>query len=230
MAEKLPSVSDFGSEQELVEYVGRHPEHRDILFRELAGTAFSYRNMLEDERQRRVQAEESAFKCPLTGLPNWQVIEPQLNYALGAAQRIGKPLSVVYFDIDHFKEINDEFGHGSGDCAIKLTADVLRAVYRRHADFYGRTYNQGDEFIAGMMEDTASAERSVELVKKALLDKKIPDPKNVRAPKPLEISYGIATYNNMAQRGESTPKSLELVSKAEEQMRVDKARKRALFR
>ena len=73
-------------------------------------------------RERRA-AQEQALTDPLTGLPNRRHAEVFLAAAVGSARSTGIPLSVVTFDLDHFKWLNDTHGHAAGD-------DVLRAFGR----------------------------------------------------------------------------------------------------
>lgn len=67
----------------------------------------------------------------LTGLPNRRSAMDQLEQAWSAASRTGSPLSVMVIDIDHFKRINDSYGHAAGDLVLREVADTLRASVRR---------------------------------------------------------------------------------------------------
>ncbi len=67
----------------------------------------------------------------LTGLPNRRSAMDQLEQAWSAASRSGTPLSVMVIDIDHFKHINDSYGHATGDIVLREAADTLRAAARR---------------------------------------------------------------------------------------------------
>ena len=67
----------------------------------------------------------------LTGLPNRRSAMDLLSQAWSAATRSGLPLSVMVVDIDHFKQINDTFGHASGDIVLREAAHSLRASARR---------------------------------------------------------------------------------------------------
>ena len=64
----------------------------------------------------------------LTGLLNRRGLERHAASAIGAAQRRGVPFAVVIFDIDHFKRVNDSFGHPTGDAVIRVFADLLGAM------------------------------------------------------------------------------------------------------
>jgi diguanylate cyclase (GGDEF)-like protein len=67
----------------------------------------------------------------LTGLPNRRSAMDQLQQAWSAAARSGMPLSVMVIDIDHFKRINDTYGHAAGDIVLREAADTLRTSARR---------------------------------------------------------------------------------------------------
>jgi diguanylate cyclase (GGDEF)-like protein len=80
----------------------------------------------------------------LTGLPNRRHFDEQFAQALARQRRSGKPMVVVYLDIDRFKEINDRLGHATGDVVLREFARRLReGVY--DTDFVVRL--GGDEFI-----------------------------------------------------------------------------------
>ncbi|WP_090014983.1 diguanylate cyclase [Lentzea albidocapillata] len=80
----------------------------------------------------------------LTGLLNrwgWDVHAP---HALDEAIRRGRPVTLLIIDLDHFKPVNDEFGHPAGDAVLRATAQVLRDAVR-DSDLVGRF--GGDEFV-----------------------------------------------------------------------------------
>ena len=79
--------------------------------------------LMHKERAEALLREEATHDA-LTGILNRRALEQALSRELSMSDRIGCPLSVVMIDIDHFKRVNDEFGHTVGD-------DVLREVTRR---------------------------------------------------------------------------------------------------
>ena len=90
------------------------------------------------------QMRELAVTDPLTGLLNRRGFEESAARVLAQAQRGGRPLSLVLGDLDHFKSVNDTWGHAVGDLALRLFADELRRD-RRREDLAARV--GGEEFV-----------------------------------------------------------------------------------
>jgi diguanylate cyclase (GGDEF)-like protein len=86
-----------------------------------------------------------AMRDPLTGLYNRRALEEIAFHEISGAARAGQSLSVVLFDIDHFKQVNDQYGHAAGDALLKAAAAALRRTLRDE-DFLCRW--GGDEFCA----------------------------------------------------------------------------------
>lgn len=104
---------------------------------------------------------------PLTDLPNRRALDEHLAKATEEYRSDGTPFSVLMIDLDHFKPINDNFGHPMGDRVLRETAIALREALRRH-DFVAR-YG-GEEFAAVLPGATASdSRRAVETTLGALL-------------------------------------------------------------
>ncbi len=96
---------------------------------------------------------------PLTGVANRRHYEVAWDRAAAAAQRQRQPLALLMLDLDHFKKVNDEYGHLGGDACLRHFSDVLRAHFRRDSDFIARL--GGEEFVV-VLPDTTQA-RAVEL-------------------------------------------------------------------
>ncbi|MDT3705466.1 MAG: diguanylate cyclase [Thiobacillus sp.] len=94
---------------------------------------------LHDQRE---QLARLSLTDPLTGLPNRRAFETHYPQAQGLAER-HHPVALVMLDIDHFKQVNDRFGHGVGDQVLLALAQSLKALTRR-ADLAARL--AGDEF------------------------------------------------------------------------------------
>lgn len=100
-----------------------------------------------------------AMTDPLTGLYNRRYVEEELKNLLHRAERHGGPVSVVYFDVDHFKEVNQKQGHRGGDLMLKMVAEALQTVLRK-GEILGR-YG-GDEFLLVVAADLSYAANLVE--------------------------------------------------------------------
>jgi len=88
-------------------------------------------------------AHEKAIHDPLTGLPNRLAYDKQLITELSRWKRYQTPLSLLIWDIDHFKKINDSYGHKAGDKTLILIANLL-SKHCRETDFVSRF--GGEEF------------------------------------------------------------------------------------
>ncbi|MBK1702754.1 diguanylate cyclase [Thiococcus pfennigii] len=136
--------------------------------------------------------ERLASIDPLSGLFNRQFFEVLFANALSTAQRLDHDLSLLLFDIDRFKEINDAHGHLAGDQVIERIAKIARTG-RRATDIAARW--GGDEFIVLLSDcDEGNARRIAEALRRRVQQE-------VRIPGtelPATISIGVATH----RRGE----------------------------
>jgi diguanylate cyclase len=95
-------------------------------------------------KKQMLQASVKAVRDAVTGLPNRQAYEDRIEQEYSRWKRFGEPLVMMVWDIDDFKKINDQFGHRSGDKALKVMAGKLKDTLRE-TDFIGR-YG-GEEFV-----------------------------------------------------------------------------------
>ncbi|GGF42417.1 hypothetical protein GCM10011611_56060 [Aliidongia dinghuensis] len=93
---------------------------------------------------RRAEFERLSLLDPLTGAGNRRHFDDRAAAEIARAHRDTRPLGVVMFDIDHFKHVNDHFGHAAGDAVIRRVVEVARGMLRP-SDFIGRL--GGDEFV-----------------------------------------------------------------------------------
>ncbi len=101
-------------------------------------------NLETDLKQANSLMEAMALHDSLTGLYNRRAIYKHLDAELNRASRENRPLSLVMLDIDHFKLINDRYGHLSGDWVLNQVAEINRQGVRSY-DWVGRW--GGDEFL-----------------------------------------------------------------------------------
>lgn len=98
--------------------------------------------------------ETLIFEDALTGLPNRRFILTQLGALISGARRHGRVLTAAIVDVDHFKSINDRFGHAEGDRVLAAVARAMRAQLRAE-DQLGRL--GGEEFLA-LLPDTGAGD------------------------------------------------------------------------
>lgn len=148
--------------------------------------------------QKAEQLEEAVKTDPLTGLFNRRVISSQLKNQISISKKTGNPMSVIMMDIDHFKNVNDTYGHQCGDEVLKKVAAILKEK-TRSINIVGR-YG-GEEFIIiGPISSHKSAfyaaERLREAVEKA--DFYCEDKKSHFK---LTISAGVSVWNKRITSG-----------------------------
>jgi diguanylate cyclase (GGDEF)-like protein len=96
--------------------------------------------------------EAMALTDALTGLLNHRAFQERLEQELRRAEREAYPISIVALDVDHFKEVNDRWGHAAGDEALRLLAKAIKDSLRP-MDVCGRV--GGDEFMVAIVRATA---------------------------------------------------------------------------
>jgi len=130
---------------------------------------------------------------PLTKIPNRMQLQHLLQRGIARSRRAGKTLCLFYLDIDHFKEINDTFGHLAGDTTLETVAERMRAALPAKSTI-GRL--AGDEFaviVSGFGPDEKGIVETSELAQK-LLDR-LADPFFVQGHEVfMTASMGIAYY------------------------------------
>lgn len=118
------------------------PLARRALHRVLAENE-AMRRELDDARTRITQLEHLADEDGLTAIANRRAFIRELSRMISFTRRYGPPSSVVYFDVNGLKRINDTHGHPAGDAALRHVAEILRKNVRS-SDLVGRL--GGDEF------------------------------------------------------------------------------------
>lgn len=158
-------------------------------------TVLSHIQDITERKQMEDELKYSATHDALTGLYNRNVLDQRLNDEIHRASRYNHAMSVFMLDIDHFKSINDTYGHRSGDTILHNFAKLLESSIRNtdYAARYG-----GEEFIVILPETPlAKAEELAERLRKRIAEYSFliePD-KQVK----LTVSIGIATFPELAQ-------------------------------
>lgn len=188
--EQLDKLFYFSSRAKVLE----KDENGDILF--LFG-------MIEDitlYEEQRLELERVSQTDILTNLYNRLKIDSVLEYEIQRTHRSGAYLSVIMLDIDHFKHINDEYGHLVGDEVLQAAAEVLQENVRK-TDSVARW--GGEEFLV-VCPDTplAGAKALAEKLRKALFAM------DILEKKPITASFGVTVLNEKENK-------LSLIAKAD---------------
>ena len=135
------------------------------------------------------RAHHLSMRDPLTGLYNRRYLEETMGRELPRARRLGESVGVIVLDIDHFKNLNDTFGHDAGDFVLERTGELLRAA-TRNSDIACRF--GGEEFAVILPGATLLIARNrAEAIRAALESLKIEfEGKSIG---PLTVSAGVAS-------------------------------------
>ncbi len=171
------------------------------------------RKRLQDDMRRR------AMHDPLTGLPNRAMFMESLERAAPKARRRFARFSVLFIDLDHFKEVNDTMGHSAGDALLQEVGRRLTAAVRS-SDMVARL--AGDEFVV-LVEEHGGPEEVMIVAQKALVALQAPIVIDWREAK-VSASIGIASF---PEDGADIP---ELVKNADTAMYQAKELGRNSFR
>lgn len=171
--------------------------------------------VLTDITWRKLREDEARFEAmhdPLTGLANRRQFEEQFAFALGGAHAEGRPLALLYLDLDGFKPVNDSLGHAAGDVLLCEVARRFASVVR-DSDLVARI--GGDEFaiVLTALQDGAAAVTLAERCIQALASGFVLD----GTPVTVGASVGIAMFPDHGQ----TP--TDLIESADRAMYAAKA-------
>lgn len=148
-----------------------------------------YADMEERVAARTRELEAMALRDTLTGVANRKAFDERLAEEFARSRRSGQPLSLLMIDIDHFKHVNDTFGHLIGDECLKQMGTTLTGFPHRPGDFVAR---YGGEEFGLVVQNTnldgamVLAERVLDAVRGIVLETK-----SVRHP--ITVSIGVAT-------------------------------------
>jgi len=150
---------------------------------------------LDNARLHRI-VERQALVDGLTGLANRRRSESALDEEIVRASRLGSDLTLAILDIDHFKEVNDRYGHAAGDSVLKELALVLTRSLRE-IDTAGRW--GGEEFALILPgTDTAGGARLCERIRQTLADRRIPVEGGAAVS--VTASFGVAGFGPTGSR------------------------------
>ncbi|HEX7735727.1 MAG TPA: diguanylate cyclase [Ktedonobacteraceae bacterium] len=142
------------------------------------------------------QLERQATTDSLTGLPNHRALAEKLDEFLERTRATSTSCALIFMDIDHFKDINDTYGHLTGDRVLSRFTEIVSATVRR-CDAIGRW--GGEEFVAILPETELEEARAVaEQIRVATIQQSATCAQGVR----LTCSLGVATYPQDASERE----------------------------
>lgn len=136
------------------------------------------------------EIQQLAFYDPLTGLPNRRLLQDRLHQAMSQAKRERSHLALLFLDLDKFKPVNDDFGHGAGDELLQAVAQRLQACVRE-SDTVARV--GGDEFVLLLPVIEAAADASA-VTRKIHADLMAPFTLSQGLSVHISASTGIAVY------------------------------------
>ncbi len=150
---------------------------------------------ISDRKALENELEEMATRDPLTGLFNRREMSKVLEEELERARRYQRPMALLWIDFDHFKDVNDTFGHAAGDSVLRSISRLLLASVRS-VDSIGRF--GGEEFVIVLPEmDLDEAQDTAERLRRKVAEE--PQPLGNGEAVPLTISVGVAVYPDHGQ-------------------------------
>jgi diguanylate cyclase (GGDEF)-like protein len=172
--------------------------------RNLIGGVITFRDVT-DVMRKTVELEKRALYDELTNLPNRRLFLQQLEKAIGRSERSGRPLAVLFVDLDKFKSVNDTLGHDVGDELLRQVAQRMTAKLRV-GDFSGRW--GGDEFVV-CLEDFGEAGNAGAAAQKLVLV--LSERYDVSGSEVYATpSIGIAVYPGSGEQAERLIKAADL--------------------
>ncbi len=166
-----------------------------LLYFAIQFTTRTLRNVIDDKtrniRELNTYLQEQAVTDGLTGLHNHRFFIERLGEEINKAEHSGRPLCLIMLDIDHFKQVNDNYGHQTGDRVLEALAETIRN-HARLGDEAGR-YG-GEEFSIALSETSLEqavemAERLMEAIRQVRIEMPSGDALHITA------SVGIAQWN-----------------------------------
>jgi diguanylate cyclase (GGDEF)-like protein/PAS domain S-box-containing protein len=161
------------------------------------GVMYDITERVHAEHRTRHEAEHDA----LTGLKNRAASEAAIDRVLAEAAAGGCPATLMYIDLDGFKQVNDQFGHQAGDLLLRQCGERMRRLLRRSSDVVGRL--GGDEFMLVLpqagTDDLHASEVAAGIVASLAEPVVLPDGREAR----VGASVGMACYPHHGRtRGE----------------------------
>ena len=119
---------------------------------------------ISERKRLESQLHHQATHDPLTGLPNRNLLVDRLHQAIAEARRYKERFMLAFIDLDHFKWINDSFGHDAGDMLLKTVSERMSSCLRE-SDTIARL--GGDEFVL-VLRDSGNGEESMQVLNRVV--------------------------------------------------------------
>jgi diguanylate cyclase (GGDEF)-like protein/PAS domain S-box-containing protein len=208
----LTSASDGEGNTALLEFRVRHRDGRYLFTETLRTSLLGDTNVngivlntrdITERKQFEEQLQHQTFHDPVTNLANRALFRDRVLHAIERQERDGKPIAVLFMDIDDFKTVNDSLGHASGDILLLEVGERLKSALRS-ADTAARL--GGDEF-AILLEDGGEGIQAAEVAERVMQMLEAPfhlEPKEVF----VRASIGIAVAEAGGAVGEEAAETL----------------------
>ena len=154
---------------------------------QLLGEVASLKDELDRSKRRIEELEREADEDTLLPVLNRRAFVRELTRTNSMVHRYNHKASLIYIDLNNFKEINDQYGHAAGDAALKYVGDTVKKNIR-DSDFIGRL--GGDEFAVVLTRaNKVQAERRVEVIA-TLIERRPPTHEGKTLP--ITIAFGVS--------------------------------------
>ncbi|MCD6296781.1 MAG: diguanylate cyclase [Deltaproteobacteria bacterium] len=176
-------------------------------YAELMARLNAGKRILQLERSLKMANEEIrilSITDSLTKIYNRVCLTERLPREISRAKRYGHTMSLIMCDIDHFKKVNDSYGHHAGDITLKAFADCLKQSIRDNVDWVAR-YG-GEEFLIVLPETSLEgACQTAERIRRGVSEMVI----NIEGEEiSITASFGLSSFNSSEHNEKSTPESM----------------------
>ncbi len=134
----------------------------------------------------------------LTGAYNKSYLVARLGFILDTASE-ARPVSVITFDFDQFKQVNDQFGHAAGDHILRVTSELVQSSFVRETDVYARM--GGEEFVIVLPDTSIEAAVAIAQQIRATFEDRLFEFEGAAIH--LTSSFGVATATSAVERPEA---------------------------
>jgi len=195
--QRMAQLEDFNAQlnRRMSEYAAQLMSARSALEQEVTKRIWAEKELTEANRQ----LHDKAVRDALTGLYNRRYLEESLDREVSRARRSGLPIGVMMVDIDHFKHVNDTFGHAAGDAVLRAVGQFILSLTRGEDILcrYG-----GEEFVLVMTHALPRAVRErAEALREGVQGLMVEH--GARQIGAITVSIGIAMLPDQGESGQS---------------------------